>query len=823
MATGQFIKPLGQSLVFNGRPVDIAVHPNGKWLYVKEDRGLTVVDIATWKVVQELASKGGASHTGLVINREGTKLYFSNSGSAIHEGDIAADGKVAWKRDLTLAKPKVGGEAYPCGMLLTEDEQSLWVCASRANEIQLFDLSDGKVTDQIETDIAPYDLALAPDSVRLFVTCWGGKRPAPKVRTASSSGTQVEINDGGGAKAASIAIHDLANQKYISMRTGLQPSEIVFSKDGRAFVANANNDTITVIAADLSRSTDLVVKPNALLPFGSAPNALTIDGDNLFVACGDTNAVAVVSIKGEPKVKGYLPAGWYPSSVAVKNGQLLIGNVKGTGSRRRAPGDQGYSVYSFTGSVQKVNLSELSNLASHTALVNKLNVTKGSLENARGEDEEDVRRDREEHVPVPKRLGEPSSIKHVVYVIKENRTYDQVFGDIAKGDGDPRLCIFGRNVTPNQHALAEQYVLLDNYYCNGVNSADGHAWTVEGKATSHFERSFGGWTRSYPFGDDPISVAASGFIWDNVLRWGKTFRNYGEFDYATEKPDSSWLEIYRDWKSGANKIKISHNIGVERLRRYSHPTYPGWNMDIPDVLRASIFIKELKEFEKKGAYPNFTILYLPQDHTSGTSPNNPTPRACVADNDLAVGQCVEALSKSKFWKNMAIFVIEDDPQGGVDHVDGHRSTCLVISPFAKRGKVVSKFYNQSSVIGTMNRILAVPPLNEMDARAPIMTDCFKREPTLTPFKALPARVPIDEQNPGSKALSGTALKWAKISAQLPRNKPDMMDEEGEDLFNRAVWFSVKGKKRYPAEWAGPHGKGLKKRKLVGSGKVDDDD
>jgi hypothetical protein len=273
-----------------------------------------------------------------------------------------------------------------------------------------------------------------------------------------------------------------------------------------------------------------------------------------------------------------------------------------------------------------------------------------------------------------------SPIEHVVYVIKENRTYDQIFGDMAAGDGDPKLCTFGRDITPNHHALAQRFGLLDNYYCNGINSADGHAWSVEGNATSHFERSFGGWTRSYPFGDDPLSPSYSGFLWDNVLKHGRSFYNFGEFDYATEKPDGSWLQFYQDWRSKGGKFKVEHNIGVERVRRYSHPKYPGWFLDRSDQYRAEIFLDDLKRRETRGTYPNLTIIYLPQDHTSGTAPGNPTPRACVADNDLALGKIVDGLSHSKFWKKIAIIVIEDDTQNGFYHVDGHRSICLVISP-----------------------------------------------------------------------------------------------------------------------------------------------
>lgn len=818
--TGRFLRPLGKSTVINARPVDLVAHPSGQWLYAKENRGLTVFNAADMKVVQELPVAGGASYTGLAISGNGDKIWFSNSASAIHEGTIDRNGKVAWTRKLDLPKSKIGGETYPTGLTLTPDESALYVCASRANQIYKLNLASGKVESQFDTDIAPFDLAIDQPRNRLVVSCWGGKRPAQGAKTADSAGTAVEVDERGIVKGATIAVHDLDSEKYISIQTGLQPSDVKIAKDGRILVANANHDTVTEVAPDLKRAKSIVIKPDFNLPFGSVPSGMALDGDNLFVACGGNNAVAVVSLKGTSKLLGFMPTGWYPSAVSVSKGNLYIANTKGTGSRARQK-DGSFGVYNFTGTLQKVSLSELSNLKAHTALVNKLNATPAIIAANEGELEESVEEHDEPLVPLPDRLGERSSIEHVVYVIKENRTYDQVFGDIKKGDGDPKLCIFGKEVTPNQHALAEQFVLLDNYYCNGINSADGHAWSVEGNASSHFERSFGGWTRSYPFGDDPLAPSSSGFLWDNVLKWRKTFRNYGEFNYSEPVPkNATWKQIYDDWKSGANKIKMTHKIGVERLRRYSNPNYPGWNMKIPDVLRASIFIKDVEQYNRAGYFPNMTILYLPQDHTSGTTPGEPTPRATVADNDLALGRCVEALTKSRFWKKMAIFVIEDDPQNGFDHVDGHRSTCLVISPFTRSGKVIKTFYNQSSVLASMQRMLAIPPMNQMDGRARIMYDCFDDKGNPKPFKAIPNRIPLDELNPAKAALKGEALKWADASAKLPRHKPDLMNPTEADIFNRALWFSVKKDKRYPSEWAGAHGKGLKKKKLT---YADDDD
>jgi len=360
---------------------------------------------------------------------------------------------------------------------------------------------------------------------------------------------------------------------------------------------------------------------------------------------------------------------------------------------------------------------------------------------------------------VPARLGEPSVFDHVVYIIKENRSYDQLFGDLPRGNADPALCVFGRQVTPNHHALAEEFVLLDNYYCNGVLSADGHAWAMEGYATDYLEKSFGGFTRSYPFsGDDPLSFSPTGFVWDHVLLHGLSFRNYGEMGKTeTRPPDAQFLDIFEDHKSHAGKISFEHTIQIETLRRYSCPDSPGWQLRIPDAIRADVFLKEFANYEKQGDWPNLVIIYLPSDHTSGTRPGGPTPRAQVADNDLAVGRIVERISQSRFWPKTCIFAIEDDPQAGFDHVDGHRSICLVASPYTKRGAVVSKFYNQTSVLHTMSRMFGVPPMNQMVALSPLMSDCFTSKPNWKPYQCRPNLNPIDEMNKATAELRGDEL------------------------------------------------------------------
>jgi hypothetical protein len=383
------------------------------------------------------------------------------------------------------------------------------------------------------------------------------------------------------------------------------------------------------------------------------------------------------------------------------------------------------------------------------------------------------------------------NIKHVVYVIKENRTYDQVFGDLPQGNGDTSLVHFGREVTPNQHKLAETFVLLDNFYCSGILSADGHQWTDEAFVTDYIEKFFGDFTRSYPYdGGDALAYASSGFIWDNVLRHGLSFRDYGEFvDAVIEPGTATFKDIYQDYLQGTHKIKIRAVARLDQIEPYLCASFVGFPNTVPDVYRADEFIKELKNFERQDNFPNFIIMLLPNDHTSGTRPGFPTPRAAVADNDLALGRIVEALSHSKFWKETCIFITEDDPQDGLDHVDGHRTVGLVISPYTKRGEVISTYYSQISMVRTIEDILGIPPMNQFDLGAEPMADCFTTTADYTPYTALPSNIPLDELNPPLESLSGQPLHWARMSLEQDLEDVDRIDE---DTFNRIIWHAVKG-------------------------------
>ena len=824
--THQLLKPAGDSVEFGGRPVDLTLSPDERTVYVKDNRGLVVIDAASWQVRQELKfTAGGSSVHGLAITRDGARLFASTAQDILWELKVDAEGKVVHNRKLTLPGPGGKGNSDPCGLSLSADEKKAYVCLSRNNSLAVLDLESGKILKEIAVGVAPYDVALFDSGKKAFVSNWGGRRARTGERTARSAGTDALVDERGVASSGTVSVVDLESEtETAQVATGLHPCDLELSQDGRTlYVANANSDTVSVIAAQKLEVTETIsVRPDEALAFGSAPNALSLsrDGRSLFVANGGNNAVAVITLAGQPgesgRLEGFIPGAWFPGALKAAGDHLYIANVKGIGSRNPQREKKGWNSHYHLGTASKVRLPHAAELTAYTRQV-KTDARVPQMLRAWEKSGRDAR-----PAPVPKRLGDPSVFEHVVYIIKENRTYDQVFGDLPQGNGDPSLCIFGREVTPNHHALAEEFVLLDNYYCNGVCSADGHAWAMEGYATDYLEKSFGGWARSYPFsGDDPLSFAPTGFIWDQVLLHGLSFRNYGEMSRSEPRPaKATFLQIYQDYRDKTGKITFDHRIEIDTLRRYSCPDSPGWQMRIPDAIRADVFLKEFAGFEQRGDFPNLVIIFLPSDHTSGTRPGNPTPRAQVADNDLAVGRIVEKISQSRFWQKTCMFVIEDDPQNGFDHVDGHRSLCLVVSPYTKRGAVVSKFYNQTSVLHTMSRMFGIPPMNQMVAAAPLMTDCFNGTPNFASYRCRPNQVPLDEMNKEVSELQGAELHWALQSIAEPFEEVDRADE---DTLNRILWHSVKGVDApYPAHLAGAHGRGLQALGLrLGGAEIED--
>lgn len=796
--SNQLLRPAGFQLYLPGRPVDLALTPDEKFLLVKNRSDLDLIRISDRTIIQSLPyEKSGASFTGLCVSADGRKVYVTDANDRICVAEMNGNRILQWVKPIMLPGPIVGGSPMPGGMVLSNRGDRIYVTLSRNNTLAMVDLSDNSVTE-IPVGVAPYSV-VSTQGQKAYVSNWGGRRPVEGETVYYTSGSPVLIDPNTGiANNGSVSVVDLNQMKEVkSIDVGLHPSGMVLSPDSRKlYVACANSDIISVIDTEKDEVIEEInvhIEEKSL--FSSSPNSLAIsnDGKILYAANGTDNALCVISTDNQAKVLGFIPTGWYPGAVILdrEGKNIFVANVKGVGSRNQRTDRAGYNSHDHLGTVSIIvtpSLKELERMTETVRLNNSFEKRKKNLSRPFGKCTK---------VPVPVNPRQTSYFKHVVYIIKENRTYDQVFGDIPQGDGDTSLVQFGREVTPNHHKLAETFVLLDNFYCSGILSADGHQWTDEAFVTDYLEKSFGGFTRSYPYdGGDPLAYASSGFIWDNVLRHGLTFRTYGEFvDAAIDPPEATFSEIYRDFIEGTNKIKIRAKANIEQLTPYMCPTFIGFPGKVSDVYRASEFIKELKEFEENGSFPNFIIMLLPNDHTSGTQPGMPTPQAAVADNDLALGQIVEAISRSKFWKETCILVTEDDPQNGLDHVDGHRTVGLVISPYTKRGEVISSYYSQINMVRTIENILGLPPMNQLDRSAEPMVDCFTAKPDFTPYNALKNNIPLDQLNPSLVSLTGDQLYWAEKSLEQNLDDIDLIDEI---TFNRIIWHATKGYDRpYP--------------------------
>ena len=814
--TNQVLSPLGRQVRFTGRPTDVALSPDGRYLAVLSRYEVFLIDPASGQILTRKWHRGG-SYKGLVFAPDGRRFFASNIHGSIGVFEIDDQGQVTARNPIQL--PAVRSDnALPAGLAVDAAGQSLWAALNLNNTLAEIRLADATLLREIPVGSAPYDVVLVGQ--KAYVSNWAGRHPAAGYTTGpAGEGTAVRVDAKRHiASDGSVSVVDLAaGQEIKQIEVGLHPAGMAATRDGRfVCVANANSDTVSVI--DVARDEvieTISTRPDDKLLFGSAPNALalTADGRTLYVSNGTNNCVAVIDFSPpQSRLLGCLPTGWYPAGMALdeKRGALYVANVKGVGSRnrdwegeRKVKGKEvfGYNSHDYLGMVSLIDLPPNDQLAAHTQTVlqnNRLTEAVSALAPPR---EEVAPR------PVPQRHGEPSLFKHVLYIIKENRTYDQVFGDIERGEGDPRLCIFGREVTPNHHKLVNEFVLLDNFYCNGTLSADGHQWTDEAYVTDYLEKAYGGWPRSYPYeGGDAMAYASSGFLWDNVLEHNLTLRVYGEFVHASihwkdparnKKP--TFLDCYRDFIDGKNRIEVRAAAAIETIRPYLCPTFIGFPKIVPDIHRAEQFTDELKRFEREGSLPNFMIMLLPNDHTSGTKPGMPTPEASVADNDVALGHIVESLSHSKFWPETCIFVVQDDPQAGFDHIDGHRTVAMVISPYTRRKAVDSTNYNQTSMVRTMELILGLPPMNQFDASATAMTSCFTDKPDFTPYEAVPNIVPLDRLNPELSSIHDPRqLHWAQISLKMPLDEVDQADE---DTLNRILWHAVRGRDdTYPA-WA----------------------
>lgn len=753
------LRPAGKQLKLGDFPVNIALHPTERYAAVLHagfgDHEIMIVDLDQLTVVS--TAKIPQAFYGLTFSPQGDVLYASGGEHEVVHRFRFAKGHLHDHQRLAIGEARKD-KLVPAGIAISHEGKTVYVACGWGFKLAvLADEAPPKFVD-FEKDSYPYTAIVNKDNTRIFVSLWG---------------------------SATVAVVDARTLEVAATwKTSSHPTEMLLNKDeSLLYVACANSNSVHVV--DTQSGETLEVISSALYPkaqVGSTPNSLAVseDGNVLFIANADNNNVAVFDVRerGKSKSLGYIPVGWYPTSVRVdrKNGRIYVANGKGLMSQANPQGPQPVkekdppaTVRQYIGGLFRGTLSTIeppgpAEMAKYTRLAFQCSPL-------RKDDAVVTTPSREENNPIPAKVGDKSPIKHCIYIIKENRTYDQVFGDMTEGNGDPSLCLFPERVTPNHHKLAREFVLLDNFYVESEVSADGHEWSMAAYATDFVEKSWpltyrGGLGKlTYPSeGSLDIAQSSGGYIWDRCAEAKVSYRSYGEFIANPKKPGDP----------ATAKVKT--------LEGHFDPFFRGYDLDYLDQGRADRFIEELKRFEMEGELPRFIVLRLPNDHTYGTSPGKRTPTAMVADNDLALGRVVDAVSRSKFWKDTAIFVVEDDAQNGSDHVDAHRTVALVVSPYTKRKFVDSSMYSTASMLRTMELILGLKPMSQFDAAALPMYQSFTPEPNYAPYEHVKNNVPLDDVN--------LATAWgAKESLAMDFSQEDVADDL---LLNEVVWRSVRG-------------------------------
>ena len=794
----QIINPIGDRLVTQfGKFMGSTVSPDGRFLAATSaDKPvvLQIFDLSSYKLiwtvgsasaVNQSLSDGTVGQEGPTYSPDGKFLWLPEQ-DAITRFPVNPDGTLGTPTRFSL--PTVGthlsgnsrtptpNSALVGQIKYSPDGSTLYAALNGQNTVVALDPNTGAVEHTWNVGIAPRELAFVGS--KLYVSDEGGRQAQPGDTTMDSYGTQVPANGYlGTSTTGEVSVIDTADASAAvgEIAVGLHPTAMYVSGNA-LFVANTNSDTVSVI----DTTTDQVVQTIETRPWpesavGYAPDsiAMTKDG-HLLVTLGRANAVAVYQYDGTPKDPvsyiGLLPTDYYPATIATVGDQIVVTNTRGIDARGPAITTYkgqgtvpvtGHDTHSTTASLTRFTLPSDKDIANYTVQVFAQNGwTNNSVQQATGS--------KAAAVPVPTRIGDPSTIKHVFLIVKENRTYDQVFGDMGKGNGDPTLTQFGEKATPNQHALANQFGLYDNVYDIGTNSSEGHNWLMQGDNPEYSESDAGEYQRTYDTEEDVLGHQRSGFLWTAVESAGATARNYGEFEYMEGKPSGTWQQYYCATKSvmaggdpaqlTAPGLKGDYGSAIPSLNAIADPLSPPFDLSIPDIYRYEIW---KQDFEQNGP-ANFNMIWLSSDHTGGPT----TAEAGVADNDLATGQIVDTISHSKYWKDSAIFVLEDDSQDGADHVDGHRAPVQVISPWAQHGKVINTYYSQISAVRTIEQILGAQPLNEKVAAASPMYDAFTNKPDYTPFNAVPNQIPLTEAitTPPACGLDTLGLTGAAATA-----------------------------------------------------------
>ncbi|HEV2984281.1 MAG TPA: SMP-30/gluconolactonase/LRE family protein [Vicinamibacterales bacterium] len=752
LPNGWRLAPVGKHVALGTLPLNAVVSLDGRYAIVVTSGlmkpALTVIDVATW-TVKNIYQIDHAWY-GLAWSPDGTKLYVGGAAQNNVQEFAYADGGLTRAR--TLALPGQSGDTFAGGLAISPDGRTLFVTRVFAMTLSAIDLTTGQVTKTVPLPAEPYTCVVSPDGQTVYVSLWGGARV--QGYTADKLLPVVEL------------------------QTGEHPNAMLFSSDGkRLFVASASSAAVWVFDTfswDPLEQVSTSLYPQA--PPTSTPNSLALspDGRQLLVANADINAVAVIDVSngGQSYVDGFIPTGWYPTNAVYSRDGKQIFVLSGKGLASASNPGNGNMDKRLSGWMSAVPTPDRTALADYSRKV--LSLTPYTDANRLTNPAIPI------GSPIPRTVGASTPIKHVFYVIRENRSYDQVLGDVAEGNGDPSLTLFGRDVTPNGHALAQNFVLFDNFYVDADVSYNGHSYSTAAYATDVIEKLWqanmsnrgvpslgegGGFMRN-PFGN--LTAPPGGYLWDYARRAGVSVRSYGEFtQHLSRSPTGDVVEVE----------------SVPGLKGAIAPSFAGWDLDITDSRRVDTWLQEFRQYEANGNLPQLSIIRLPNDHTAGTRAGSPTPRAMVAENDLALGKLVEAISSSSvYWKDSALFIVEDDAQAGPDHVDSHRSVMLLASPFARRSFVDHTFYTTSGVLRTIELILGLPPMSQFDAAATPLYNAFTGTPNLAVYRRSDARVPLDEKN------SLTAFGASQSGAM----DFSIEDRAPEWLLNEIIWRSVKG-------------------------------
>jgi len=779
VSADQYIAPYGsRTVINNGKIMSSSVSPDGSHLAASiadGDASLVVMDLKTGQVTQRVGisstadlriTSGAVGQEGPTYSPDGSQLWLGQS-DGYTKFTVNPDGTLS--NPTTISIPADGSKHALVGAAaFSADGSTVYSAVNGQNRVVAIDAATGTIKQSWTVGNAPRGIAMVDN--KLYVSNEGGRPAKADDTTINSYGTQVPANpDTGATTTGTVSVINLADPSAAvgSIDVGLHPTA-VYAKNGAVFVTNTADNNVSVI----NTANDKVVQTIATQPWpeasvGYEPNAVTLTDDgHLLVTLGRANAVAVyryTSPQEPASYVGLLPTDYFPAEITTVGKNVVVSNTRGIDARRPT-NKAGHGTHDTTSSLTQFTLPDDSVIKSETGKVFTQNGWHGgSVTQGTGD---------AQPVPVPAKLGNPSTIKHVFMIVKENRTYDQVFGDMPQGNGDPSVTQFGENVTPNQHALANQFGLYDNTYDIGTNSAEGHNWLMQADDPEYTESSAGEYARSYDTEDDALGHQKSGFIWTGAQAAGKSVKDFGEFQSFESKPSgASWQNLYCDTKNmqatgQETAYPIQTGSAIPSLNKVSVPGFPKFDTSVPDIYKEEIW---KQDFEKNGP-ANLNMFWLSNDHTGGPA----NAAAQVADNDLAVGRMVDEISHSKYWKDSAIFVVEDDSQAGLDHVDGHRAPIQIISPWAQHGTVDSHYYSQITMMRTIEQILGIHPMNQKDSAATPMHGAFTQNANVTPFTALPNRTSLTNglktapscglDTPAAQNPSAAAAPSAKVPA-----------------------------------------------------------